>query len=279
MEKTCDLHTHSTYSDGTYTPGQLIEAAIAAGLSAVALCDHNTVDGIPDLLSAAAGRPIEAVPGAEFSVDYEGKELHLLGLMITSPYLSQVTELMQAANRRKEESNITLLEALRKDGFLLDYEQIKRDTPNGKINRAHIANALMQKGYVANIDEAFRTLLSPTVGYYKPPKRIGIWDMLDHISSIHAIPVLAHPFLNLSYKELIAFLPIAKSRGLVGMECQYSLYDASKTALALKVAEEFSLKPSGGSDFHGAIKPDIQIGVGRGTLCIPYAWFSALVAG
>lgn len=279
MEKICDLHTHSTYSDGTYTPAELIEAAIAAGLSAVALCDHNTVDGIPALLAAAKGRPIEAVAGAEFSVDYEGKELHLLGLMIAPPYLAQVTELMQAESRRKEESNIALVEALRKGGYWLDYDQIKRDTPNGRVNRAHIAKVLVQKGYVGSIDEAFRPLLAPGGSYYKPPRRISVWEMLDHISAIRAVPVLAHPFLNLTEEELAAFLPIAKSRGLVGMECQYPLYNTAQTARALQMAAQFALKPSGGSDFHGAVKPDIQIGVGRGALRVPYAWFSALAAG
>jgi predicted metal-dependent phosphoesterase TrpH len=125
MEKLCDLHTHSTFSDGTYTPKEIINKAVKLKLSAIALCDHNTVDGIPSFLSAAKDKPIEAVSGTEFSVDLDGKEIHMLSLFIPNKYLSQVSDLMLDSNKRKEQSNIELIEALRKNGYELNYEEIK----------------------------------------------------------------------------------------------------------------------------------------------------------
>jgi predicted metal-dependent phosphoesterase TrpH len=274
--KICDLHTHSVYSDGTYTPKALIDSAIQAGLSALALCDHNTVDGLPDFLSAGQDANIELIASAEFSVDYNGKELHLLGLFIPQNRFSQVAQLMEDVIARKMQSNLNLIQALNQAGYAIDYEAIKNATPNQKFNRAHIAAELTRKGYTSSIKEAFKKLLSPSAGYYKEPEMLSVWEMLDFITQIGAVPVLAHPFLNLSEPELIQFLPRAKARGLVGMECSYSLYDSEKTQKSFALADQFGLKYSGGSDFHGSNKPDIAIGIGKGNLQIPYEWVTAL---
>jgi len=278
MNKTCDLHTHSVYSDGTYTPAEIVEEAAEKGLFAVALTDHNTVDGLPEFMNACPDLEIEKVPRAEFSVDLSGRELHLLGLFIGEEYYSQVTDIMSAVNRRKEESNIALVASLNRAGFNLDYEGIKSTTPGGKINRAHIGAALTEKGYTKSITHAFETILSTTAGHYKEPERLTVWEVLDFLGSIHAAPVLAHPFLNLNERELREFLPAAKKHGLVGMECIYSTYDRKTTDISLRIAEEFSLLPSGGSDFHGAHKPDIMLGRGRGNLRVPFEFYKKLCA-
>ena len=272
----CDLHTHSVFSDGTFTPAELIDGALEAELSAIALTDHNTVEGLPDLMRAASGKPIEIVLGSEFSVDYNETELHLLGLFIKPTYFSQISERMQEMMQRKEQSNIHLIDSLSRVGIQLDYDEIKNATPSGKINRAHIASAMMKKGYVQSVAEAFDVYLSKSGGYYKEPKRIAVWEMLDFMQSIGAVSVLAHPFLNLSEKELLQFLPAAKEKGLIGMECYYSLNDTPTTYTSLRIANEFGLLPSGGSDFHGLRKPDIGLGVGKGNLKIPFEWYLAL---
>ena len=274
--KICDLHTHSVFSDGTFTPAEIIDSAINIGLSAVALCDHNTIDGLPDFLSAAQGKTIEAVTGAEFSVDLNGKELHLLGLFISPRYFAQISEMTALSNKRKEQSNIELIHSLSKVGVVLDYDEIKQKTPNGQINRAHIAAAMTEKGYTLSIKHAFDTLLSRSAGHYKDPQRTTVWEMIGVINSMDAVPVLAHPFLNLCERELVEFLPSAKAQGLKGMECYYSLYDERTTALSLELAERFGLARSGGSDFHGAHKPDISLGIGKGNLQIPYEWCNIL---
>jgi len=272
MTKICDLHTHSIYSDGTYTPSEIIDAAIGIGLSAVALCDHNTIDGLYDFLSAAEGKSIEAVAGAEFSVDYEGTELHLLGLYIPKDRFEDITNIMTSVSARKEQSNINLVNSLNKDGYLIDYDTIKSKSPNGKINRAHIAAELTNLGYTGSIKQAFDTLLSPEAGHYTEPERLNVFDMIKYIKGIGAVPVLAHPFLNLTEDRLKSFLSKATQAGLKGMECYYSLYDQETTEKALKISNDFGVLPSGGSDFHGTNKPDIMLGVGRGNLCTPFEW-------
>ena len=276
MKEICDLHTHTVFSDGTYTPAEIISEAIEIGLSAVALCDHNTVDGIPDFLAAAKGKSIEAIAGSEFSVDYNGKELHLLGLYIPEDKLSIISDLMTEGHELKEQSNIDLVNAINNIGYEISYADIKAQSSTGRINRAHIAAELTRKGYTESIAQAFKTVLSKKAGYYIEPKRPDVYEMIEFVNSIGARPVLAHPFLNLSEAELKAFLPSAKECGLVGMECYYSLYDEELTDTSMSIAAELGLMPSGGSDFHGDHKPDIRLGFGKGNLKIPYEWAKAI---
>lgn len=274
--KICDLHVHSFFSDGTYSPEEIIDSAIDAGLSAVALCDHNTVDGLSDFLSAAEGKDITAIAGAEFSVDYNGRELHMLGLFIPRESFGSISDMMRELHKRKEESNIHLIESLNRAGYDISFAEIKATTPRGKFNRAHIAAALTRKGYTRSVKQAFDTLLSPAAGHYQEPKLPNIWEMLDFIREIGAVSVLAHPFLNLNENELDLFLPEAKKRGLIGMECLYSTYSEETTACAFKLADKYELLYSGGSDFHGDGKPDISIGSGKGNLKIPLEWAEKL---
>lgn len=269
MRRTCDLHTHSTFSDGTLTPTQLVEEAQRCGLAAIALCDHNTVAGLPEFLAAAEGTPVEAVSGIEFSTDYHGTELHVLGLFLKPESYGPITDLLEDFRARKDRSNAELVEALGRAGYRLDYEAIKAGTPNGQVNRAHIAAALARQGYTATVKDAFKTLLAPEHGYYRPPERLNVFDAIRFIKSIGSVAVLAHPFLNLEEEELRCFLPEAKLAGLDGMETLCSSYSEEITALAASIADEFELKHSGGSDFHGSNKPDIRLGKGKGNLCIP----------
>lgn len=271
----CDLHTHSVFSDGTYSPEELIRGAESLGLSAIALTDHNTVAGLPDFLAAGQGSAVETVPGCEFSTDYDGVELHILGLFITPEHYKTVTGLLEEAQKEKERSNQKLVAALNKAGYALDYEAICA-TCSGQINRAHVAAALVEKGYVNSAQEAFKTLLGKKHGYYDPPKRIGAYACIRFIKDIGAVAVLAHPFLNLDEAGLRAFLPAAVAAGLDGMEVAYSKYSPETTARAYAVADDFGLKYSGGSDFHGGNKPDIALGIGRGDLQIPSDWLERL---
>ena len=278
MQRFCDLHTHSCFSDGSFTPAELIAMAKEAELSALALCDHNAADGLPDFLAAAEGSGIEAVPSVEFSVDFEGEELHLIGMFIDKEYFPIVNEKMAEMQKRKEKSNIDLIASLAASGVSLDYDYIKSQTPNGRVNRAHIAAELMRVGYTESIREGFATFLSPLFGHYKEPKRFSFFEMVDFIKSIKAVPVVAHPFLILTADTVREFLPLAKKAGLVGLECYHSLYDESTMKLSLELAEEYGFLPSGGSDFHGTNKPNIKIGVGKGNLRVPYEWYEALRA-
>ena len=276
MERLCDLHAHSVFSDGTDTPARLLSLAEEAGLSAVALTDHNTTAGLPDFLAAAKGSPVEAVCGAEFSVDYRGTELHLLGLFLTPEVFPAVEARLNVFRRAKEESNRALAESLNQAGYAVDYDAIRARSPGGSINRAHIAAELTALGYTASVKEAFDRLLSPKGPHYREPKRPAVWEMIPFLRELGAVPVLAHPFLNLSEAELRVFLPEAKRAGLVGMEVAYSKYTPETAALAAELADAFGLLPSGGSDYHGAVKPDIALGRGRGSLRVPCGWLEAL---
>lgn len=271
MKKLCDLHTHSYFSDGTCSPEQIIDEAIRQRIGAVALTDHNNVDGLQRFLQYAEGKDIEAIAGTEFSVDYEGSELHLLGLFLPISSFDKISELMTEVRERKEKSNTDLISALASDGIILDYAAIKAGTPKGSVNRAHVAAELMRRGYSQSISEAFEKFLSKDGPYYKEAKKPDVFQMIEFIDSIGALPVLAHPFFNLSAPELISFLEKAKNTALAGLECYYSTYDEEQTELSLKIAKEFSLLASGGSDFHGTNKPDISLGSGYGRLCVPYS--------
>lgn len=275
MMKTCDLHTHSVYSDGTYTPNELIRAAVKAGLSAVALSDHNTVAGLPLFLEAAGGSGVEPVPGIEFSTEYRGTELHILGLFVQPAHYGAINDLLESFLQKKEQSNRDLVHRLNQAGIMVDYDVIAAKA-TGRINRAVIGAEMVRLGYCESVKAAFSDWLSEKNGYYIPAQRLDAFAAIRFIKSIGAAAVLAHPFLNLDEAGLREFLPDAKAAGLDGMEVYYSAYSQETTALAEQLIREFDLLPSGGSDFHGGNKPDISLGSGRGNLVIPLCWMEAL---
>lgn len=278
MCEMCDLHTHSTFSDGTCTPTQIVEMAVNTGLCAAALTDHNTVAGLAEFMAAAKDTPLEAIAGVEISTDYRGTEIHVVGLFIRPERFEQLTEFLSVITRRKEESNLNMVAALARDGYELDYGEIKA-RHQGSVNRAVIAAELMKKGYVSSVGEAFGGLLSEKRGYYVPPERIMTLEAIAFLRDIGAVPVLAHPFVSMKEPELLALLPEAKANGLAAMETHYSTYSAETTARAAGLAREFGLLESGGSDFHGENKPDIKLGTGRGDLQVPLAFARRLAPG
>lgn len=275
MSKLCDLHVHSNYSDGTCSPAELICLAEAQRLSAVALCDHNTIDGLPDFLAAAESSTVRAVSGIEFSTDYQGTELHILALFIQPRHYDRINGLLAAYQRKKEESNLALTKALQQAGYAIDYEAVKAKTI-GVPNRAHFSAVLIEKGYFSTRQACFQTVLSPKIGLYTPPPRPDAFDMIAFIKEMGAVSVLAHPFLSLSEWELREFLKKAIPCGLGGMETLYSTYDDAQTRLARTIAAEFGIMESGGSDFHGSNKPDISMGAGHGNLSIPIDFLHTL---
>jgi predicted metal-dependent phosphoesterase TrpH len=269
-----DLHTHSHCSDGSLSPAQLLRAAEKAGVTAVALCDHNTVAGLPEFMAAAGN--VEAVPGVEFSTDYQGKELHILALFLPRESWAAVDTRLAQLHRDKEASNQNLVAALCAGGYAITYEEVLAIAGGGWINRAHVAQVLTRKGYTGSVREAFRTLLSRHGGFYVPPKLPDALETIAFIKKQGALAVLAHPLLSLEEMQLQEFLPLAKAAGLDAMETMYPLFDAAATQMLKKLAKEFCLLESGGSDFHGDAKPDIRIGTGNGNLTVTDAVLEAL---
>ena len=272
----CDLHTHSTFSDGTDTPTELIKKAEQVGLSAIALTDHNSISGLSEFLSAAKDSKVIAVPGAEFSTEHEGKELHVVGLFIKEEYYQKVREFCDDVRKSKENSNRKLIENLKQAGYFVEYEELESYAQSDNINRAVIAGYFIEKGIVKDRKEAFTTLLVKDGGFYVPSKRPSTFDTIQFIKSIGAVAVLAHPFLDLSYEEVEAFLPEAKKYGLDAIETDYSTYDAYETKCAQKLALGNGLLFSGGSDYHGKAKTLIRLGVGKGNLNIPMEYYTEL---
>lgn len=261
-----DLHTHSVFSDGTDTPEELIIQAKTMGLRAIALCDHNSVNGLPRFLAAAQGSAVDAVAGIEFSTEYLDRELHILGLFLPPQSYDKVMEITNAFHAAKQASNHHLLQRLADHGYAISFAELESRAQGGYINRAHIGALLTEKGYTQSIQHAFRTVLSEKHGLYVPPKRPSAFTIIEEIRCMHAVPVLAHPFLNLDETDLREFLGKAADHGLVGMETQYPLYDARQTALSVQIATRYKLVQSGGSDYHGANKPHIKMGTGMDNL-------------
>lgn len=257
-----DLHLHSTHSDGTLTPAGLIQAIRGAGLTAAALTDHNTVSGVPAFLEKAHRAGLTAVAGVELSTVCNGQELHLLGLFIPPEHLSDITALTEDYLTRKEQSNRDLVARLNTDGYKVDYDAVRQSTPDGNVNRALIAKALLAGGCVPSVKAAFDTLLGEGMGYYTPPTRPDFFDTVRFLRSIHTLPVWAHPLQYTDEATVRAILPRAAEAGLVGMEVMHSSYDEATIVRAKALADAFGLLYSGGSDFHGAVKPDVCLGVG-----------------
>ena len=272
--KCCDLHVHSDHSDGTCSTTQLLELAEKAGLSAIALTDHNSVSGLPEIM--AAETTVEVIPGTEFSTEFEGAELHILGLFIEPEYYEVVTDRAEQYMRDKEQSNIDLCKALTAGGYPLDYDKIKAATADGFVNRGVIGAEMVRLGYIESIRHGFKTLLNEKQGFYVPPKRPDALEIIRFIKSIGAVAVLAHPFLSMELPQLEQFLPLAVEAGLDGMEVLYSKNSEEETKASFELIEKYGILPSGGSDFHGENKPDIDIGTGRGDLKIPFSWVNQL---
>lgn len=264
-----DLHTHSSASDGSLSPTELVQLAEASGITYLALTDHNTTAGLSEFQKAAQGTGVHAIPGVEISCELGNQELHVLALDLPKEYWAQVETVLVDVLKRAEESKRELVANLRRDGFRISYEGIQAEHPKSVINRAHIGLALKRAGYVASVQEAFQTLLNEDAGYYHPAKRLSASEVLRMIRDVHAIPVWSHPFLKLDYTQVKQALNELVPMGLVGMETFYSTYSEAQTQSALELANAFHLKPSGGSDFHGEAKPNIHLGTGFGNLNIP----------
>lgn len=278
MTRLCDLHTHSIFSDGTDSPERIIQLAKDAGLCAVALCDHNTVDGLPDFQRAAEGSGVEAIGGIEISVDHKGTELHLIGMFLRPEHYGPIRALLADGNRQKEESNVALAKALCDGGYPVDYDAMCRKA-GGQLNRAHFAAALTEAGFTKSVQHAFETILDEKSGFYHPPRRPDAGDVVTYLRTMGIAPILAHPMIDLTEDALRAFLQETVPRGLLAMETRYPLYDGAMSATALAMAKEFAILESGGSDYHGKTKPDIRIGSGKGNVAIPTEILEALRKG
>ncbi len=273
----CDLHTHSKYSDGRYTPTEIIKEAKEKGL-VVALTDHNRTTGLREFTEAAEKEGVTAVAGVELSCDYKGVELHLLGLFIDPEHYEKVNDLTQKYIDLKIQSHHDMIKRFRDDGIIIDYEKVLAKGVDGNVNRVQFAEELMDMGLINSIEEGFSGLLKKEGKYYRPSPKLDFFDAVEFLCSINALPVLAHPLKELSAEELCQMLPEAIEKGLCGIEVIHSDYTSEKAEAAHKIAEHFDILKSGGSDFHGDAKPGLYLGTGRdGNVSVPIEFYEKLL--
>jgi len=264
-----DLHVHSNKSDGSYTPSELVEYAVKKGLSAFALTDHDTTEGLDEAIAAAKGKEIEVIPGIEFSTEYEGKDIHIVGLYID--HKSKVfSDHIQAFVDSRIERNRKMCANLQSAGIDISYEKLLAAFPGAVITRAHYAKYLLDHGVVNNMSEAFDKYLGDHTRYFVPREKVTPMQAVQLILDAGGIPVLAHPTLyHMSDKRLELLLYRLKEAGLAAMECIYCTYTPSEERQMKKFADKYGLLPSGGSDFHGTTKPKLDLGTGYGNLQVP----------
>lgn len=261
-----DLHVHSSVSDGTFSPAEVTALALETGLRAYALTDHDSIDGIGEAMQAAEGTGLKVIPGTELSSIYEGTEIHILGLYL-DPDAPELKQALQKLRSDRDRRNLEMLSRLQKDGFQIQLSDLNDGREDLVITRAHFARALLEKGYVKTMDQAFRSYLDHGKKYCPPKETISPPEAIRLIRSAGGFPALAHPVqYKLGWKKTEAMIADLTEMGLMGVEVYYSSHNISDSAKLREISRRCDLLPTGGSDFHGSNKPDIKLGSGRGGL-------------
>lgn len=271
-----DLHVHSTESDGTLTPTELAAEAKKAGLAAFALTDHDTVNGVAEAAAAAKEFGIELIPGVELSTEYKEKEVHMVGLFLDTqnPILLKHLEHFRDSRDNRNEK---MYQKLREEGFDITEASLREMFPDAVLTRAHVARYLLEKGYIRSISDAFEKYIGDGCRCYVPREKISPQEGIELIHTAGGKAILAHPILyHMSDARLRELITDCKEAGLEGIEAVYSTYQPGDERYIKRLAKEYDLKLSGGSDFHGSNKPLIQLGSGMGHLFVPYEFLSQL---
>lgn len=265
-----DLHTHSTMSDGSMTPEELVNHAKVNGLYALSLTDHDSVEGVERAIAEGEKVGLMIVPGVEMSAQFK-TETHILGYGIDindSGFLCAMEEVRKA----RLERNMITAENLRAMGFDVSYNEALKFAPNGVLGRAHYARLMVEKGYVKSVKEAFDKYLSSGKDGYCSLQRYSPEECIQIINNAGGKAFLAHLHLiKLSDTELEEYVIRLKKAGLSGIEGYYTEYDEKMQSKYIALAKKHKLLISGGTDFHGEMKPQISIGKGYGNMEIPYS--------
>lgn len=271
-----DLHTHSTASDGTMSPSELIRAAKNIGLEAIALTDHDTTGGLDEALIQAAALGVECVPGCELSVVSPSGNMHILGYWIPTG-ISKLTQALESLRDRRHERNHLIMAKLNNLGMDISYDEVLAIAGGDAVGRPHIAQVMHAKGFVGSVNDAFRVYLGSDGKAYVPKEKLGPQQAIELLKSVDATVVLAHPFLlGLQGPDLRGVLRQLKDFGLDGLEAYYPMHRPDQTIAYVRIAQDLDLLVTGGSDFHGSVKPEVYLGVGFGNLFVPYALLTAM---
>ena len=270
MIKTIDMHTHSTASDGSMSPMALVHEAKKQGLSAIALTDHDTVEGVAEALAEGDKLGIEVIPGIEISLNYK-PEMHILGYFPDRNKYTVIKNELNIVIEGRNSRNQKIINKLNELGVNITIEDVQAVAVGDIVGRPHIAKVLVAKGYARDIDDAFEKYLSKNGKAYFKRFELTPQVGIQAIRKAGGIPVLAHPiFLQRTYQELDKLLGELKTFGLMGIEAIYSENREQDTGNFLRLAIKHDLLVTGGSDYHGSLKPGLEMGSGRGSLRVEY---------
>lgn len=274
-----DLHLHSTFSDGSRTPEEVVSLAREAGLSAAVLTDHDNWDGAPRFAAAAAAAGIRTTVGMEISADVPGRTVHLLAYGF-DPADAALAAALRKVREGRRARNAEILAKLSRLGRPLSAADVLREAgPDGVVARPHIAAALVRKGFARDRADAFRRFLERGAAAYADRFRLAPAEAVSLVRAAGGAVSLAHPFsTRFERAELRAFVGGLAEAGLAGIEAYYTGHLPGQVAELLGLAREFGLVATGGSDFHGDAKPSVRVGVAYGGLKVPDECFDALLA-
>jgi predicted metal-dependent phosphoesterase TrpH len=276
-----DLHTHSRASDGSLSPAELIRAAKERGLTAIALTDHDTVDGLDEAREEAARQGVEFIPGIEFDIGYEpvavNGEFHLLGLGIDHTGTG-FREALAEIWRKREDRNLRILERIKEElGVDVDYEEVRAISGGGALGRPHFATLLINRGIVKTREQAFSQYLGKGRPLYIPKEKLEFTLALRIIREAGGIPVLAHPMsLYIAWGRLPSFIADLAGQGLAGIEAWHPTAKVRACKRLEELGKTLGLYITAGSDFHGSSRPDRKLGITAGNRKIEESWLDSI---
>lgn len=259
--KFADLHLHTVFSDGTYTPLSLIAKSKKAGLSAIAVVDHDTVEGVAPVMQIASEEKLEVLPGIELTAEYEGSEIHILGYLI-DPKDKTLLGRLENLRKIRIERAYKIVDKLNGLGLALKPEKVFDIAKEGTVSRLHIARAMVKEGISSSVFEAFQKYIGDRCPAYVLGFRISPEEAIKLIKDAGGIPVLAHPYTLNNDELILKFI----DWGLEGLEIYYPEHSQAMINFYLGLAKKYNLLITGGSDCHGAAKPEVRIG----SVKVPY---------
>lgn len=277
-----DLHIHSTASDGSLTPAEILDQAQKLNLAAIAITDHDSINGSREALETGIPSSLNFLSGVEISAAHPpffpgSGSFHILGygIQLEDQALNQALNKLREARKNR---NPKIVERLNELGFQISLEEINQTVGQVQLGRPHIAYAMMKKGFVKSIDEAFDKFLGTAKPAYVDKERIACEDAVKMIRRAGGIAVLAHPgLLNVEDEsKLAALIQNLIEIGMDGIEVYYPEHSPDQIKQYTQLAKKYDLLMTGGTDFHGSITPDIKMGSGKGTLFIPYRLYEKL---
>lgn len=268
-ERFIDLHTHSTQSDGSMSPCELVRHALEQGLEAIALTDHDSMGGVRAAIEQGRSLGIKVIAGVEISVSFT-TEMHMLGYFFNESFGS-LERMLEELRVKRDQRNVRMVNKLNELGIDIALSDAEGLTQGGIVGRPHIAQAMVNKGYAGSVKEVFEKYLSFGRPAYFSKEKLTPEEGIKEITKAGGVAVLAHPiYLNMDYEGIDSLLERLVGAGLKGIEAYYTYNTPEQTDMLLKLAEKHGLTITGGSDFHGSYKPEIEIGSGLGELSVPY---------